>query len=64
MNEALKRKAARHYPHRIEADPGSCPVCCGDRRTTDPAFGGKVLYKIESIGTTVRECLLCQEGTT
>jgi len=29
-----------NYPHRIAADPTTCPVCCGDRITNDPRFGG------------------------
>lgn len=36
-------RARLAYPHRYAANPEACPVCCGDRRTTDPAFGTTVV---------------------
>ena len=52
----------RNDRHRIKADPNTCPVCCGDRKTDDPRYGGKELYRVEagSVGSyPIFECLAC-----
>ncbi len=51
-----------NYPHRIEASPEHCPVCCGDKRTDDKRFSGGRLYEVNE-GTHnaywISECLAC-----
>lgn len=36
--EALRRYANEAYAARHEADPDTCPVCCGDKATNDRRF--------------------------
>lgn len=33
----------RTYPHRIDADPTMCPVCCGNKETDDRRFGTEIV---------------------
>jgi hypothetical protein len=48
------------YLHRFEADPDRCPVCCGDKLTTDPKYGGKIRYhKGDNYPADVYECQAC-----
>ncbi len=49
------------YPHRIEADPETCPVCCGDRATDDPRFGSEVLRHVgeDHNRRPIYRCLAC-----
>jgi hypothetical protein len=58
----IRTRIERDYPHRVAYNPHICPVCCGDNRTTDSRYGGKVLYKIDE-GThneaPIYKCLAC-----
>lgn len=48
------------YLHRFEADPDRCPVCCGDKLTTDSKYGGKIRYpKGDNYPADVYECQAC-----
>jgi len=56
----------QNYPHRINPDgtgKWGCPVCCGDRRTTDRMFGGAVVDRVKIGGGVqdfnVYECRAC-----
>lgn len=61
MSAPTLRMIKRDYPHRIAADPDTCPVCCGDRCTSDRRYGGKILRTEEETGwATLYECLACE----
>jgi hypothetical protein len=56
-------KIEHHYPHRVEMNrkhgtPETCPVCCGDTRTTDHMFAGPVVRQLDH-GGTLYECAAC-----
>ena len=56
----LQKQIAREYAHRVEADPETCPVCCGDRLTTDQRYGGEVIHpESERYYNTLYKCLAC-----
>jgi hypothetical protein len=58
----LLRMIRENYPHRIDADPKFCPVCCGDGVTSDQRFGGDFV-RFRDEGThnevAVRSCTAC-----
>jgi len=61
MNRFDRETIARTYPHRVDADPTSCPVCCGDGSTDDRRFGGKVVRQVGVGGfdRNIYACLAC-----
>jgi hypothetical protein len=61
MRHISKERIERDYFHRIAMDPVTCPVCCGDGKTTDPIYGGKVIHlKGISYVDTIYECRACE----
>ena len=53
-----REQIERDYPHRIAADPDTCPVCAGDQETTDNRYGGTPIAR--DTPSQVYECRACE----
>lgn len=49
----------RDFPHRIEADPDICPVCCGDTQTDWRKYGTEKTHTIDVGTSSARDIYRC-----